>query len=126
MEDYILFVVLFFGEWAPFLHLLFSYLDLLLLNCCRVTLETPEAQAAAAREFVQFCILPRVLNSPTDALYCARFLQKSHRLGPPGFRLLAVVDRVSIYFPIILLFNDIYFRRSQYTKFINLKLIADI
>ena len=108
MEDYILFVVLFFGEWAPFLHLLFSYLDLLLLNCCRVTLETPEAQAAAAREFVQFCILPRVLNSPTDALY------------------FAVVDRVSIYFPIILLFNDIYFRRSQYTKFINLKLIADI
>lgn len=56
--------------------------------------DTPEAQAAAAREFVQFCILPRVLNSPADALYCARFLRKAHSLGPPRFRLLAVVDRV--------------------------------
>ncbi len=59
-----------------------------------VLLDSPESQAAAAREFVQFCILPRVLNSPADALYCARFLRKAHALGPPGFRLLAVVDRL--------------------------------
>ncbi len=59
-----------------------------------VLLDTPESQAAAAREFVQFCILPRVLNSPADALYCARFLRKAHALGPPGFRLLSVVDRL--------------------------------
>ena len=56
--------------------------------------DSAESQAAAAREFVQFCILPRGLNSPADALYCARFLRKSHALGPPGFRLLTVMDRV--------------------------------
>ena len=60
-------------------------------------MDTAESQAAAAREFVQFCILPRVLNSPADALYCARFLRKAHALGPPGFRLLAVVDRVRLF-----------------------------
>lgn len=56
--------------------------------------DTVTAQAAAAREFVQFCILPRVLNSPSDALYCARFLHKIHVLGPPGFRFLTVIDKV--------------------------------
>ena len=59
-------------------------------------MDTKDSQAAAAREFVQFCILPRVLNSPADALYCARFLRKAHALGPPGFMLLSVVDRVCL------------------------------
>eukprot|EP00890_Picochlorum_soloecismus_P005818 jgi/Picsp_1/6237/NSC_03591-R1_tho complex subunit 2 len=54
----------------------------------------PECQAAAAKEFVQFCILPRLFLSPADALYCVEFLHRIHKLGPPGLRLLSIVDRL--------------------------------
>ena len=53
-----------------------------------------DAQAAASREFVQYCILPRLFMSPKDAIYCVEFLKRAHKLGPPGFRLLAVLDRL--------------------------------
>ena len=61
---------------------------------CRVKDVDPECQAAAAKEFVQFCILPRLFLSPADALYCVEFLHRIHTLGPPGLRLLSVVDRL--------------------------------
>jgi len=54
----------------------------------------PECQAAAAKEFVQFCILPRLFLSPADALYCVEFMHRIHKLGPPGLRLLSIVDRL--------------------------------
>ena len=53
-----------------------------------------EAQAAAARELVQHCILPRLFLSPKDAMYCVEFLRQIHKLGPEGLRLLSVVDRL--------------------------------
>ena len=62
--------------------------------CCRVCDKTPEVEAKAVQEFVQGCLLPRLLISPEDAVYCARFLAAAQPLAPPGFRLLVVLDRV--------------------------------
>ncbi|GAB4813521.1 hypothetical protein N2152v2_000567, partial [Parachlorella kessleri] len=45
-----------------------------------------------SREFVQHCILPRLLNSPSDALYCATFMRTVHKLDVPGFSLLHVLQ----------------------------------
>ena len=53
-----------------------------------------DAQSAAAREFVQHCMLPRLLISPRDAIYCVEFLKRAHKLDSPGFRLLLVLDRL--------------------------------
>lgn len=47
------------------------------------------------QEFVQHCLLPRLLNSPGDALYSARFLRKVHAMKVPGFSLLVVLQQVS-------------------------------
>ncbi|KAL4451471.1 hypothetical protein ABPG75_007133 [Micractinium tetrahymenae] len=46
------------------------------------------------REFVQYCVMPRMLNSPADALYCARFLKKVHELDVPNFNLLTTLNYV--------------------------------
>ena len=51
-------------------------------------------QSTAASEFVQHCMLPRLLISPKDAIYCVEFLRRVHKLGSPGFRLLLVLDRL--------------------------------
>ena len=61
---------------------------------CRVIGQDPEVQAAAAKEFVQYCILPRLFLSPADAMYCAEFLQVIHQYGPCGLRLLSIIDRL--------------------------------
>lgn len=53
-----------------------------------------ESQAAAAKEIVQHCMLPRLFLSPKDAMYCVEFLRQIHKLGPPNLRLLSVVDRL--------------------------------
>lgn len=66
------------------------------LQCTKtewVTEGSAAARQALAKEFVQYCSLPRVLNSPTDALFCARFLKQIHQLGVPHFPLLTVIDR---------------------------------
>lgn len=55
--------------------------------------EGPAARQILAKEFVQHCVLPRVFNSPADALYCARFLKRAHRLGVPRFPLLTIIDK---------------------------------
>lgn len=61
---------------------------------CRIPSTDLEAQAAAAKEIVQYCILPRLFLSPKDAMYCVEFLRQIHKLGPPNLRLLSVVDRL--------------------------------
>lgn len=43
---------------------------------------------------MQHCIVPRMPNSPSDALYCARFIQRIHKLGVPGGSLLIVLQQV--------------------------------
>jgi THO complex subunit 2 len=61
---------------------------------CRVKKADLQSQAAAAKEFVQHCILTRLFLSPKDAIYCVEFLRLVHKLSPPGLRLLSVVDRL--------------------------------
>ena len=45
--------------------------------------------------YIQFCIMPRVVLSPEDALYCARFSKLMHSQGVPSFPTLLFLDKVS-------------------------------
>lgn len=45
--------------------------------------------------YIQYCIMPRVVLSPEDALYCARFSKLMHTYGVPSFPTLLFLDRVS-------------------------------
>jgi THO complex subunit 2 len=56
--------------------------------------EDTSLHVVLVREFLQHCLLPRALSSPSDAIYCARFLEVVRKLDAPGFRLLNLVDRV--------------------------------
>ena len=42
----------------------------------------------------QLCIFPRILLTPADALYCARFLEKAQQLRIPGFETRDIVHQV--------------------------------
>jgi hypothetical protein len=57
-------------------------------------LDGQTARVVLPREFSQYCVLPRMLNSPSDAIYCARFLKKVHQLDVPGFNLLNTLNHV--------------------------------
>ena len=48
----------------------------------------------ALEQFLQHCIFPRVLFSPGEALYCAKFVELVHELGTPGFDTLAYLRQV--------------------------------
>lgn len=54
---------------------------------------TPSAAPIAA-EVVQHCVLPRLLQSPADARYAARFLLLLHAVGAPYFSTLLCLDHV--------------------------------
>jgi hypothetical protein len=72
----------------------------ILLRMCFPGSRKPHPHAPTSlQEFVQHCILPRMLNSPSDALYCATFLRAIHRLDVPGFSLLTVMQQVRACFP---------------------------
>ena len=43
------------------------------------------ASSWSAKEMVQSCIIPRLLLSPEDAIYCAVFFLRMHELDMPGF-----------------------------------------
>lgn len=49
---------------------------------------------APTPELVQHCVLPRVLQSPVDARYAARFLLMLHASGAPYFSTLLCLDQV--------------------------------
>lgn len=71
-----------------------------LLSSCpfsyRLSTLEPSARASFASEFATFCLLPRILNSPADALYAARFLQRVQQLRVPRFGLLTTINHVSL------------------------------
>lgn len=48
----------------------------------------------AMEQFLQYCIFPRVVLSPGEALYCAKFVEVVHELGTPGFDTLAYLRQV--------------------------------
>jgi hypothetical protein len=43
---------------------------------------------------LQFCLIPRCMVSPRDALYCGRFLQRLHHIDAPGFNSIICFDKV--------------------------------
>lgn len=49
------------------------------------------------KELFTYCILPRLLNSPSDAIYCARFIHKLFELEAPGFNVLFLFRTVSLF-----------------------------
>ncbi len=44
--------------------------------------------------YLQQCILPRVVYSPADAAFCARFTQRLHELAIPFFPTILYLDTV--------------------------------
>ena len=44
--------------------------------------------------FLQHCIVPRVMFSPADALYCCKFLEQLHFMEAPLFSSLVFLDKV--------------------------------
>ncbi|CAK9435388.1 uncharacterized protein LODBEIA_P01150 [Lodderomyces beijingensis] len=44
------------------------------------------------QNFVQFCILPRAVHSPFDAVFAARFVFKMHELGVSNYALMEALD----------------------------------
>ena len=49
----------------------------------------------SAKEMVERCIIPRLLISPEDAIYCAIFFLRMHELDMPGFSTCYAIDQVS-------------------------------
>ena len=66
----------------------------ILLLLRRLASLDPSARASFASEFATFCLLPRILSSPSDALYAARFLQRVQQLRVPRFGLLTTINHV--------------------------------
>lgn len=48
----------------------------------------------SSKEMLQKCIIPRLLMSPEDALYSARFIHRMHDLDMPGFPTCLVINEV--------------------------------
>ena len=44
--------------------------------------------------FIQYCVWPRILLSPNDASFCAKFIRQLHGLGTPKFSTLGVYDNI--------------------------------
>lgn len=45
-------------------------------------------------QLLHFCVLPRALFSPSDAIYAAKFLHSLHMLGAPNYSSLSCYDRI--------------------------------
>ncbi|KAI9676192.1 MAG: THO complex subunit 2 [Caeruleum heppii] len=43
---------------------------------------------------IQYCLLPRLLISPHDALFCFRIIKTLHAAGTPNFRTMGLIDRI--------------------------------
>lgn len=44
--------------------------------------------------FIQHCVVPRVMFSPTDAMYCCKFAKLLIEMGTPSFSSLVFFDKV--------------------------------
>ena len=47
-----------------------------------------------ASAFLTFCLYPRFLCSPEDALFCAHFVKLMHKMKVPGFSTIELIDGV--------------------------------
>ena len=55
------------------------------------------ASSRSAKEMVQSCIIPRLLMSPEDAIFCAVFFLRMHELDMPGFSTCYAIHEVGSY-----------------------------
>jgi THO complex subunit 2 len=46
------------------------------------------------KQFLSYCILPRTVHSPIDAIFCARMITLLHALGTPHFSTLTFFDKL--------------------------------
>lgn len=57
-------------------------------------LKSNEVVMHTVTHLLQYCVLPRMLLSQEDAIYCARFVHLLHEKSTPGFSSLQVLDRI--------------------------------
>lgn len=53
-----------------------------------------KVQEGAASAFLTFCIYPRFLASPEDALFCAYFAKLMHKMKIPGLSMIELIDGI--------------------------------
>lgn len=46
------------------------------------------------KNFIQYCVMPRILLSPNEATFCAKFIRILHGQGTPKFHTLGVLDAI--------------------------------
>lgn len=51
-------------------------------------------EEGAASAFLTFCIYPRFLSSPEDALFCAHFVKLMHKMNVPGLSTIELIDGI--------------------------------
>jgi THO complex subunit 2 len=54
----------------------------------------PAKHSALTDAIIQECLFPRIILSPSDAQFTARFIFFAHQQGTPGFRTLQIFDRM--------------------------------
>ncbi|KAI9098574.1 transcription factor/nuclear export subunit protein 2-domain-containing protein [Phlyctochytrium arcticum] len=57
--------------------------------------ETSANRSDIINTMIQYCLQPRCVQSPADAMYCARFIMIMHSLGTPSIPTATLYDRVS-------------------------------
>ena len=58
----------------------------------KLTISSGANSVAFAPAFMTFCVYPRLLLSPQDALFCAHFVKLLHKTKVPGFLTLELID----------------------------------
>ncbi|TIC46980.1 hypothetical protein E3Q08_00348 [Wallemia mellicola] len=80
---------------------------------------------AATNYYIQYCIMPRVVLSPEDALYCARFSKLMHASGVPSFPTLLFYDKVFCESPSAILSSSTENEARNYARFLT-ELLSEV
>ncbi|TIB69573.1 hypothetical protein E3P77_00340 [Wallemia ichthyophaga] len=75
--------------------------------------------------YIQYCIMPRVVLSPEDALYCARFSKLMHNYGVPSFPTLLFLDRILCESPSAILSSSTENEARNYARFLT-EILSDV
>ena len=57
---------------------------------------TAVVSSRSPREMLQSCVIPRLLMSPEDAIFCAYFFLRMHDLDMPGFPTCYAINEVPV------------------------------
>ncbi|KAL7470413.1 hypothetical protein ACHAXS_010651 [Conticribra weissflogii] len=64
------------------------------LEAQKDTLISDDRDPIFSSAFITFCVYPRCMLSPEDALYCAHFVKLLHKLKVKGFSTIEVIDNI--------------------------------